>query len=165
MTSSSDDSSVTGLSEALLKAENELKELVSKGNNYANKGTFQVWPADHQGTKYLAIHFQFTSGGASYPIMMVGVSETTSLVGQAVAFARDRTRASFSFQSQSSVYYIGAIEDGTQKIYLYHTNHQGTTTSAGGPYTLDSLQQAGALRDWFVQLLRHNALGRTLQID
>ncbi|KAF9733832.1 hypothetical protein PMIN06_010469 [Paraphaeosphaeria minitans] len=164
MASSSDDSSVADLSEPLLQTEDTLKAFVAKGNHRVRLGSFQVWPADHEGTKYLTIQFQYTVGGDSYPIMIVAVAERQSLLGQTVHLARDQTRAKFAFRQQSSKYYLGAINGENGKIIIYTTTKQGTM-KVQGTYTLDSFDKAGPLQDQFFDLLRHNALECILQID
>jgi hypothetical protein len=143
-------------------AEHDLKELADKLSERLSGATFQIWPADHGGTKYLKVHMQFTNGGASYPIMMVAIAERDAQANQAVVFAQDRTREQFTFPQQMTVFYSGGVAGQSQKIYMYYTDHQGSLVSQGTSYTLESLLQPEDMRDWVFQALLQNARARGL---
>jgi len=119
----------------------------------AQAGTFTVWPADHEGQEYLKIHFQFTQGGASYPVMMMAVAETSPSVGRLVGFARDRTCGEFTFTADDT-YFTGAVH--ADKIYVYYVDAQRILKSVG-IWKMQDIGDTGAKHADFAKVLRHNA--------
>jgi hypothetical protein len=130
--------------------EDDLKTAVDKASYRTSTGEFSIWPADHQGQKYLKIWFQPSAGGPAMEIMNVAVAERSSLVSQGVSLASSRTWPYHSGATPTATYYYASAD--RDKLYVYYLNAQGTSTAVG-TWSVESVGKDGEEHERFVAVL------------